>query len=510
MTTPLGTAEVQRFRSAIARRLGLRFDDGKLAFLDEVLDRRMNARRLDAERYLDALQNELANEDELRALALELTVGETYFFRHAEQFNALCEIVLPERAAAQARSGRLRLLSVGCASGEEPYTLAILLQERGFDTRFEVELKALDFNPESLEKARRGVYSAWSLRETPASVRERWFEAVNQKFRVVSAVRRAVQFHEHNLVHASPELLPPDRYDVIFCRNVLMYFTPEHATAIVQRLARALTPGGFLFLGHAETLRDVSHGLTLRHTHETFYYQRESALSQTESGVTPVAARAVEPAASAPPGEWVGNWLETVQSSSERIRKLSDARPDPPAAGPRAALTALAQRSDLQRSLELLHSERFAEALASLPQSPATGAADANVLLLRAALLTHQGELAPAEAACRQLLELDELNAGAHYLLALCFERKEELSLAAEHARTAVYLDAGFAMPHLHLGLMARRRRDAELARRELGQALWLLEREEPARLLLFGGGFTRAALLDLCRSELDNLRGTT
>ena len=106
--------------------------------------------------------------------------------------------------------------------------------------------------------------------------------------------------------------------------------------------------------------------------------------------------------------------------------------------------------------------------------------------------------------------ELDELNAGAHYLLALCFERREDLAVAAEHDRTAVYLDAGFAMPHLHLGLMARRRRDNLTAKHELGQALWLLEREDPARLLLFGGGFTRGALLKLCRSELENLRGAT
>jgi chemotaxis protein methyltransferase CheR len=105
-------------------------------------------------------------------------------------------------------------------------------------------------------------------------------------------------------------------------------------------------------------------------------------------------------------------------------------------------------------------------------------------------------------------LRLDDLNAGAHYLLALCFERRGETEQAIEHDRTAVYLDAGFAMPHLHLGLMARRRRDTQAARHELGKALLLLEREDESRLLLFGGGFSRGALLALCRSELSNLKG--
>jgi chemotaxis protein methyltransferase CheR len=140
---------------------------------------------------------------------------------------------------------------------------------------------------------------------------------------------------------------------------------------------------------------------------------------------------------------------------------------------------------------------------------PAPGdSTDSAALLLRAALLAHQGALAEAQQACHELLRLDDLNAGAHYLLALCFERHGEVRQAIEHDRTAVYLDAGFAMPHLHLGLMARRRRDAEEARHELGKALLLLEREDESRLLLFGGGFSRSALLALCRSELSNLKG--
>lgn len=128
---------------------------------------------------------------------------------------------------------------------------------------------------------------------------------------------------------------------------------------------------------------------------------------------------------------------------------------------------------------------------------------DPNVLLLEAALLTHRGQLAKAEGACQRLLELDALNAGAHYLLALCREGLRDAAGAVHHDLAAIDLDPSFAMPHLHLGLLARRAEDWPAAQRELRQALLLLERENDPRLLLFGGGFRRETLVALCHTEL-------
>jgi chemotaxis protein methyltransferase CheR len=123
--------------------------------------------------------------------------------------------------------------------------------------------------------------------------------------------------------------------------------------------------------------------------------------------------------------------------------------------------------------------------------------------LLRAVLLTHGGDLVAAETLCREVLALDELSSGAHYLTALCREDAGDRPGALEHDRIAAYLDPTFAMPRLHLGLLARRAGDHAAARGELGEALSLLEREDPLRLLLYGGGFGRPGLLALCRAEL-------
>jgi len=557
----------RRFRGWIGQRLGLHFDDSKLEFLGEVLGRRSEVTRLAPHRYLDRLEGP-DGEAEVRALIRELTVPETYFFRHIDQFHAFAEVALPEAQAARQSVRKLRFLSAGCASGEEPYSLAILVRERAVSADWNVTIRAVDINHAMLAKAAGGHYTTWALRETPADIQRRWFRSAGREFVLEDSIRAAVTFQQGNLAEANADLWAPESYDVIFCRNVLMYFTPQTAQAAVRRMTRALAPGGHLFLGHAETLRGLSNDYHLCHTHGTFYYRRkeerqdwyldeslgegreetrpESAERNRDEArgsrhawpdraslngsifhaagsepkkqeaaslggaFTPAAAAvpraALTPAPGPAPGPaWARTWLETIQDASDRIQALHERPASPPAprsmpaAGGAPAHTA----TQLQFALELLKKERFADALTLLGHLPAESVQDPDVLLLRAALLTHSGELTSAESVCAQLLERDELSTGAHYLLALCRESAGDRQGALDHDQAAIYLDPDFAMPRLHLGLMARRGGDLESARRELGQALLLLKREDASRLLLFGGGFGREALIALCRTEL-------
>jgi chemotaxis protein methyltransferase CheR len=158
--------------------------------------------------------------------------------------------------------------------------------------------------------------------------------------------------------------------------------------------------------------------------------------------------------------------------------------------------------------LDLLRNERFTEALDLVHELPPESKHDPDVLLLRALLLAHAGRLTAAEQVCEELLAVDELNAGAHYVLALCREGVGDRRGAADHDQVAVYLDPLFAMPRLHLGLLARRAGDREAAQRELTQALLLFQREDASRVLFFGGGFNRDTLVTLCRAELEACGG--
>jgi chemotaxis protein methyltransferase CheR len=501
----------ERFRGWISQRFGLNFDDTKLDFLADVLGRRADKRGLAPRPYLDRLDGPDVD-SEMQALAVELTVPETYFFRHIDQFHAFAGVALPHAQAARAAQRTLTVLSAGCASGEEPYTLAMLLRERVTEPGWKIVIRALDINPAMLAKAARGCYSAWALRETPADPLRRWFRSVGREFQLDDSIVSAVSFQETNLSRESAELWEPATYDVIFCRNVMMYFTADVARALVSRLTRSLVPGGHLFLGHAETLRGLSNDYHLCHTHDTFYYQRKDALAADEPAASalggdardgsPAGSAALVAAAAADSGGYT-NWLQTVQHASDRIRALT--QPSSPKAGPSAApiLGDTARASQILLALDLLKEERFTDALDRLTTLSPESASDPEVLLLRAVLLVHSGQLTAAERVSNQLLENDELNTGAHYLLALCRESAGDIQGSVDHDRAAVYLDPGFAMPRLHLGLMARRGGDMEGAQRELSQALLLLEREDSSRLLLFGGGFGRGALISLCRAEL-------
>jgi chemotaxis protein methyltransferase CheR len=492
---------VERLRDIIAERTGLQFADDRLEPLAEIFRTRMAALGGPTpEAYARRLAS--ADRQEIRVVARSITVAETYFFRYWDHFRAFSEVVIPERLAIRPS---LRVLSAGCASGEEPYSLAVMIREHvpHLDS-IELSLSGIDINSDALERAVRARYSAWSLRETSVNLRERYFDESGREFRLADSVRSMVAFEERNVAEDSEAFWRRDRFDVIFFRNVMIYFSAEAMAAAVARMTRSLAPGGFLFLGHAETLRGISHDYHLRHTHQTFYYQRrdgspsrvvEVGLHKAERGEGDSVAKALELTDT--------SWVSTIERATEQIKRLSGRSPDspepvappvevPPSIGP-----------DLTAALELLRQERFVEALDLLPRPPDGADPDLDTELLRAVLLVNRGLLADAEAVCRTILKDGDLNAGAHYLTALCREHAGDRDGAVEHDRTAAYLDPSFAMPHLHLGLLLRRIGEPKRAGEELDRALTLLAYEDPSRILLFGGGFRREALVDICRSAI-------
>ena len=455
-----GSADLTRFRMLLATKFGWAFDDNDAPQLAEVLGKRAETHQLSRSRYLTRLDS-TDWDAELTTLAEELSVNETYFYRHGEQFKAVADVALPERIFARSAQRVLRMLSVGCSSGEEAYTLAIVAREVLPDPAWIVSVVGLDANPAMLHRATTGHYSAWSLRETPDAVQRRWFQPDGGGYRLAPAVRAAVQFRLYNVANEDEWLWRPDQYDVLFCRNLLMYLTPAVRASLVQRMTRSLAAGGYLFLGHTDSLGSRPEGLESQHTHRTFYYRKSATAS---------------PRPAAP-----------------KIGRASSSGPAPSSA-PEADL--------YDQAMGLLRDERHAEALKLFDTGRAGRPAPQD--LLHSALLAHAGRLDDAEMICRQLLDANGLYADAHHQLAVCLEGGAAVDVAIGHYRLAAYLDPDFAMPRLRLGLLARRRGENRVAWAELDRAIMLLRQEREDRIVLFGGGFGRIALTTLCRAELD------
>jgi chemotaxis protein methyltransferase CheR len=506
-------ADIERFRVQVLDRLGLFFDEGRFETLSDTLKARMEALGLgSAAAYLERLSWPSGSRDEWGRIAEKLTVTETYFFRYAEHFSAFSEVVLPALELKQRHLGQreFRILSAACASGEEPYSLAILVKEwlaRQPQAPL-VKILAIDVNPAALAKAAKGLYSSWSLRDTPSEIQQRYFKPEGRDFKLDDSIRAMVSFEERNLLDSDSDFWRPQAFDTAFFRNACMYFPAETSRRVIAKIAASLRGGAHLFLGHAETLRGLSEAFHLRQSHGVFYYQlRDGARPES-----PLAGPAPDSPAKIFPGgltESAATWMEAIQRASDRIQELSEARPAQAAALPEAAASSQpeppspAARQDLGLVLERMSREKFGEAMSMLSELPHERQEDFDALMLRAVLLTNAGDSRRAKEACERLLAIDEMNAGAHYLMALCLEADGELAAAAAQDQAAAYLDPGFAMPRLHLGLMAKRATDLPVAQRELAQALDLLAREDPARILLFGGGFNRQGLSGLCRNEL-------
>jgi chemotaxis protein methyltransferase CheR len=481
--------DVDRFRTLVEQRLGLNLEE-QPDHLARFVRQRMRAIGCATFRSYDVFLSTSADaQAEFRAIAEGLTVGETYFFRNNDHFRALVDHALPERLRKGAAGARLRVLSVGCASGEEPYTIAILVREHfGHLGAAGVALRGIDVNPAAIARAERARYTSWSLRETPSPIREKYFRPVDDGQVLLDGdIRAMVAFEERNLFDDDARFWAPSSFDIVFCRNVVIYFRSERVSESVEKLAHVLVPGGFLFLGHSESLRGMTDDFDLQNTHDTFYYRKR------------------DPSDPKPANAAGSSWTAPIQRASMRVEQLTSRPPGPPLPAPDMA-------SDRETNLSLAHvdlatdlyrQERIVDALEVLGGLPTASERLPEVLILRAALLTNQGLLDEAEAMCDRIFAVGGPNAGAHYLMALIREKSGDLDGALRHDQMAAYADPTFSMPRLHMGRLARQSGDRTTARRELSQAMTLLAREEGGRIVLFGGGFSREALTRLCRTEL-------
>jgi chemotaxis protein methyltransferase CheR len=247
----ISDGEFVALRDLIRERFGLYYDDQKRFLLLSRLQTRLAKRGFETyAAYVAFLRSGARREEEWNDLASALSNNETYFFRERAQLKALADGIVDEFLA---RSSRVRLWSAACSSGEEAYSLAMTLLASGKLGDAQLSIRATDISTRVLEIAERGFYRALSFRATEPPMIQRWFHPQDDGFVIDERIKRLVAFGRLNLLDGS-RIAGEGPFDAIFCRNVLIYFDKPTQKRVVESFAKALRPGGYLFLGHAESL----------------------------------------------------------------------------------------------------------------------------------------------------------------------------------------------------------------------------------------------------------------
>jgi chemotaxis protein methyltransferase CheR len=261
-------------RDAIYKRSGMWFADSSKYLLQKRLSPRVRELNFDSfQKYFYFLQYDPRSDAEYDSIYDLVTTNETYFFREPAQLTAFIEEIVPDLLSKKTLK-KIRIWSAGCSSGEEPYSLAMLLQEAGWFEHASFEIFASDINQQVLAKARKGHYRENAFRATDANVRERYFTRdADGSWRIKDEIRNRVQFGRLNLYdEARVSLL--GHLDLIFCRNVIIYFDDSSKRVVVHNFYNRLIDGGYLLLGHSESLISLSTQFKLRHLKNDMVYQR--------------------------------------------------------------------------------------------------------------------------------------------------------------------------------------------------------------------------------------------
>ena len=248
-------ADLKLLGDLIQERFGLTFEGVRQDILAARLGPRLRELHLDSPRaYYEYLRFHPHRDAEFDRLPMLVTNNETYFFREIRQFETLVDHVVTERRE-KAPGRPFRVLSAGCSSGEEPYSVGIALQNAGHLPGRTWEMDACDLNAERIARAKEGLYEEGSLRACDTDTRLRYFTRDGERFRLRERYRAGIRFFQANLL--SPGFaLERGAYDAVLCRNLLIYFCDAAFDRLIGLLGRALLPGGYLFLGHSESLFD--------------------------------------------------------------------------------------------------------------------------------------------------------------------------------------------------------------------------------------------------------------
>ena len=446
------------------------------------------------EEFLDSLQQCDQYVAELEWLISRITVGETYFFRDQSQMDYLRQIWLPEVINRKRENGEktLRIWSAGCSSGQELYSIAILLRKALPDLEnWTLHLLGTDINTDGLSRAIRGEYGEWSFRATNEDIRRQHFiQKGHGQYKIKPEFRSMAKFSFLNLADDSYPSIMTETHamDLILCRNVFIYFDGSMTINVLKKFTNCLVPGGRLLLGASDMMPTSVDGLEFSEWGGMLYYRRADEKYAPQSLIkAPWKPQAITPPATP----------STPQPAVvEREEKLQPAPVSAPPAVPEP-------ESMDARIRELLHEERWNEAMAAITQYMDIHGETPAMLQHRAKVLSNRGESLQAVQLCQRSIELDPLNHHTYLIMALALLELNRMQEAELALRKVIYLNRDFIEAHFHLALLQLRLGKVKSGLKSLENALSGAEQVDPERELHHAVGMTVGRFAEVVRNEI-------
>lgn len=479
--------EFARLKRKIIETTGLQYYDDKDAALGECVAHRQRSLKCTIADYFRRVL--YSNDpDEFAALIDEITIGETYFFRYPEQFEALRHVLLPDCILRRQRDRRLRIWSAGCASGTEPYSLSILLRDFAHQLQgWQVSVLATDINRRALAQARAGVFTNWDLRTVADDLKHRCFLPSGKNWLIRPEYQKDVEFSRQNLATDLEHFSRANSgfFDIILCRNVMIYFEPELMRRVVFGLRECLAAGGWLLVGHAEPYFEIANLLSPAVAAGITAYRKDGG-----AGL---------------PSAWRGDWLAGRRATTGSDETAA------PFLSTLASIAAAAEAGFPAPAHPWLESEPVNPPAAPVGEWPAQTEKVERAPVVAADLdevrrHVDAGAWQLALKASNRAVERHPLEAGAYYLHALISEHIGTENTAEKTLGRAIYLDRNFALAHYHLGRCQAHRGAHAAAARSFANALRAIETSDDAAPLPMGDGLSVAELRTIVRLQLDLL----
>jgi chemotaxis protein methyltransferase CheR len=459
MTDKLSDHQLSQLSKFVSAAMGLYFPRGRWNDLERQAKKAAKEFGFDGSApFIQWLLSSPLTQEQIESLASHLTIAETYFWREPLVFEALRAQILPDLIRAREKGNkRLRIWSAGCATGEEPYSIAIALHQVLPNLKdWNITLLATDINAHILRQAAVGVYRQWSFRNTPPGFMEKYFKRTDTgKYEILPEIRSMVTFAYLNLAE---DVFPSsmnntNAMDLIFCRNVLMYFNSARARQVGEHYYDALVEGGWLMVAASELSQHVFHRFSPIHFPGAIVYRKED-------NKTPAAA--VHPPAA-------------IQT----------------------------QKTTLQPPLKAVPPPRRPVSTPTTTTEPVRAAAPAADAALIVRELANQGKLSEAHTACEGAITKDKLNPGLYYLSATILQEQDRDGEAIAALKRALYLDPNYVLAHFAQGNLSQRHGKAAAAKKSFDNVLAILSTYNSDDILPEAEGLTAGRLREIVRATL-------